>query len=588
MTDLTTRLSKNTPHTLLPLNESQQSWLLRSIFEYCQEGILITDANKNIVDANPAFTRITGFTREEVLGKKPHILSSGKHTALFYQNMFVDVAEQGFWSGNIKNRHRDGSHFIAQTTITAIHTDSGKLSHFFSIFRDVTQHRLSQARLERLAVYDPLTHLFNREHFTNALHNLIDGLRYTETGLAVLFMDLDDFKPVNDRFGHTAGDELLIEISHRLKRMMRSTDMVARFGGDEFMVALPGMANLDMAESIAGRILKEIVRPYVLSNGQSVQVSGSIGIAFTVYPGSTAEALIDMADAVMYDAKQNGKNCIATSHDTPESRSSDTFIRIRQAFEQGELTLHYQPIIRLKDLHTIGFEALARWHHPSLGILGPQHFVEVITCSSLCHPFAQWLIRRAGEMARRLQDLHIQAVIGINLTQEQIESGCFLRTLGETRDELGLASPFVTIEIHESSQFHDLDLTSNQLHEARQLGATVALDDFGTGISSVTYAAELPIDTLKIDRTMIKSLEHRPDQREFVRGVTLMTQAMRRKVVAEGVESEAQLNLLRELGCDSAQGFYLGYPMTAEDLETHYLAPGATPRYPLIRQRPST
>jgi len=565
-----------------PEDDALRPWLMRAIFEHCQEGILITDARKVIIDTNPAFTRITGYTREDVLGRKPHILSSGKHASLFYQNVFFDVAEQGFWSGNIKNRRRDGTHFIAQTTISALYTRSGRLSHYFSLFRDVTQSRLSQARLERLAIHDPLTRLFNREHFTNALNNLLDGLRYTETGLAVLFTDLDDFKPINDRHGHAAGDELLVEISHRLKHMMRTTDLVARFGGDEFMVALSGVASLEMAESIAARMLKEIMRPHQLSNGQRVQVSASIGIVVTVDPETTAETLIDTADAAMYDAKQQGKNRIATAHDRHVTRSSETFLRLRHAFENGEIRLHYQPIIRLADLKTVGFEGLARWHHPEQGVLGPPHFIDTLTCSSLCHPFAQWLVRSAGRLARRLQRCHVQAVIGINLTQEQIEGGDFLQTLGEVRDELGLASPFIAIEIHETSQFHDLDLTANQLHEARLLGASVALDDFGTGVSSVTYASELPIDTLKIDRSMIKSLENRRDQREFVRGVTLMAQAMQRQVVVEGVETAGQLRLLRELGCDLAQGFFMGRPMTEEALLEHYLTPGARPDYPLV------
>ncbi|MBZ9538700.1 bifunctional diguanylate cyclase/phosphodiesterase [Modicisalibacter tunisiensis] len=399
----------------------------------------------------------------------------------------------------------------------------------------------------------------------------------------MLFTDLDDFKPINDCHGHAAGDELLVEISHRLKHMMRATDLVARFGGDEFMVALSGIASLEMAESIAGRMLKEVMRPHQLSNGQHVQVSASIGLVVTVDPETTAETLIDTADAAMYDAKQQGKNRIATAHDRHVSRSSETFMRIRNAFEQGEIRLHYQPIIRLTDMKTIGFEGLARWHHPTLGVLGPAHFIDILTCSSLCHPFAQWLIRQAGELARRLQEARIQAVIGVNLTQEQIEGGDFLYTLGEIREELGLSSPHINLEIHETSQFHDLDLTANQLHEARLLGARVSLDDFGTGVSSVTYASVLPIDTLKIDRSMIKSLENRPDQREFVRGVTLMAQAMQRQVVVEGVETEGQLRLLRELGCDLAQGFFLGRPMTEEALFQQYVTPDARPAYPLVR-----
>ncbi|GAB2797441.1 hypothetical protein GCM10027040_25100 [Halomonas shantousis] len=569
------------------LTDLQRYWLARSVFEHCQEGILITNVDKVIIDINPAFTGITGYCREEVLGKKPYILSSGKHGSQFYQHMFADIAETGYWTGNIKNRHKQGRKYVSQTSITAVHDAHGTLTHYIAIFRDVTQSRLTQARLERLAIYDPLTRLFNREHFGNALDNLLEGLKYTESGLALLFLDLDDFKPINDSFGHAAGDELLIEISRRLRRLMRHTDMIARFGGDEFMVALPGMAHPDMAGLVADKVLRETVRPFTLSNGQGVRVSASIGIAFTASHKNTAESLIDTADSAMYEAKQAGKNRIVTARATPVQHRDDVFTRIRHAFDNGELELFYQPIISLADLTTVGFEALARWRHPQRGVLGPQHFIDMVTGSSLSLPFGCWLIHEAGRVVKQLQDQGTTATVSINLTQEQIEAGGFLQTLAETRDKLGLVTPFLTIEILESSHFHDVELVSSQLQEAHQLGAMVALDDFGAGISSVTYVTALPIDTLKIDRSMIKRIADRNDQRELVRGVTLMAQATHRQVLAEGVESEAQFQLIREIGCDLAQGYYLGYPMPEHELYERYLTPLTCPTYPLRRREAS-
>ncbi|MBZ9557470.1 MULTISPECIES: GGDEF and EAL domain-containing protein [Modicisalibacter] len=559
--------------------------LAMAVFDSTHDGITVTDADKIIIDINPAFTRLTGYERAEVLGHTPQMLSSGKHDATFYQSMFTAVNQHGFWSGDIWNTRKDGSQLIVNTTISAVRDDTGEVVNYVSVFRDITQQRLNQARLERMAIYDPLTGLYNREHFIAMLETHLTSLQFTESGIAVLFMDLDDFKPINDGYGHAAGDELLVEVSRRLKRLMRSTDIVARFGGDEFVIALTGMGNGDKASKVAQKIIDDLIQPFQLANGELVGISVSIGLAFTNDYRLSTNTLIDSADQAMYEAKLGGKNRIARAHRYIEARSQDAFQRIKEAFEDGELELYFQPIVDLASGHTHSFEALTRWRHPQEGVLGPQHFIDVIMHSSLSLPFGQWLVREAGYMAKQLQSHGFTTTVSINLSQDQIETGSFLRAITETRDALGLATPYLTIEVLESSQFHDLDLACSQLLEAKQLGTSIALDDFGSGISSITYASQLPIDTLKIDRSAINNIDTRANQRQFVGGIIDMAHAMHRKVLAEGVEREAQLEALRAFQCDLAQGFLFGEPMPAEEVIAHYLASDAVPANPLRPMR---
>ncbi|MEC9483655.1 MAG: EAL domain-containing protein [Halomonas sp.] len=557
--------------------------LAKAVFDSTHDGILVTDAQKTIIDTNPAFTSLTGYERNEAVGRKPHLLSSGKHDAVFYQTLFAAVAKHGYWTGDIWNTCKDGSQLIEHTTISAIHDDTGQVINYVGVFRDITQLRLNQARLERMAIYDPLTGLYNREHFITLLESQLASLQFIESGLAVLFLDLDDFKPVNDRFGHAAGDKLLIEVSRRLKRLTRSTDLVARFGGDEFVIALTGVGNGDHAVATAGKLLDDLTQPFLLDNGEQAHISVSIGAAFTSDYRLGSSSLIDSADHAMYEAKLSGKNRIARARHFVESSRHDAYQRIREAFETGELELYYQPIVDLGTHETLSFEALIRWQHPQKGLLGPQHFIDIIKNSSLSLPFCHWLIREAGHMAKRLAARGYAIPISINLTQDQIETGCFLRAIAETRDTLGLTQPFLAIEVLESTHFHDLDLACSQLLEAKQLGTAIALDDFGSGISSITYASHLPIDTIKIDRSAIINLDTRHDQRQFVGGIIGMGHAMQRRVLAEGVERESQLVELRKLGCDLAQGFLFGRPMPAHDVISTYLADDNAASHPLRR-----
>lgn len=559
--------------------------LAQAVFNNTHDGILVTDADKRIIDTNPAFTELTGYSREEALGKKPNLLSSGKHDSGFYESMFATVESRGYWSGDIWNTRKDGSQLIENTTISAIRDESGKIANYIGVFRDITQRRLNQARLERMASYDPLTGLFNREHFNTLLESQLASLEYTQSGLAVLFLDLDDFKPINDNFGHACGDELLIEISRRLKHLMRANDLTARFGGDEFVIALTGLGTADKAAKVAEKVMADIIRPYQLDNGELVRVSVSVGIAFTSSHEISAAQLLDAADAAMYDAKQQGKNRLAHA-DALDQRGEgqDAYTLVKTAFDAGQIELFFQPILSIHRQRIIGFEALARWRHPEKGVLGPQHFMDVITQSSLSLPYGRWLIDEAARVAKRFHVEGHEIAIGVNLSQDQIETGAIVESLASSRHRHDLRRPFLVAEVLESTHFHDLDLACGLLQETRNLGAQVALDDFGSGISSITYVSQLPLNTLKVDRTVTRHVEAREDRRQFVSGIIRMGHAMGLQVLAEGIESEGQLEALRLLGCDLAQGFHIGRPMAESEIVKRYLSPDTPPRYPLKRE----
>ncbi|WP_176817144.1 putative bifunctional diguanylate cyclase/phosphodiesterase [Franzmannia pantelleriensis] len=556
-------------------HSQQRMKLADAVFRNTHDGILVTDADKRIIDTNPAFSELTGYRQDEVLGKKPNLLSSGKHDSGFYQSMFAAVEERGFWTGDIWNTRKDGSQLIENTTISAIRDESGEIVNYIGVFRDITQRRLNQARLERMASYDPLTGLFNREHFNTLLERQLASLEFTQSGLAVLFLDLDDFKPINDTYGHASGDELLVEISRRLKRLMRANDLTARFGGDEFVIALGGLGTQSKAGKVAEKVLADLTQTFELDNGQRVEISASIGIAFTSDHQLSCSALLDAADAAMYDAKQLGKNRIAFAANVgSQGATQDAYSRVKAAFESGEIVLHFQPILDLRSHEVVGFEALARWHHPIKGVLGPEHFIDVITQSSLSLPFGRWLIDQAGRVARHFRNAGHRVMIAVNLSQDQIETGAFIEALSTARAKYALDDPFLVAEVLESTQFHDMELASNLLQEARGLGAKIALDDFGTGISSITYASQLPLNTIKIDRMATRHVEVRQDRQQFISGIIHMGHAMQRRVLAEGIETQTQLETLTAMGCDLGQGFHIGKPMAEAALFARYLADG--------------
>lgn len=554
--------------------------LAETVFDSTHDGILVTDADKRIIDVNPAFTKLTGYSADEAMGRKPHLLSSGKHDANFYHHLFATVHQQGYWTGDIWNVRKDGRQLIENATISAIHDADGTITHYVAVFRDITQKHLKQARLERRAIYDPLTGLFNREHFGDALENLLSGLSYTGIGIAVLFIDLDDFKPVNDTYGHAAGDEALVTIARRLKQQTRSTDLVARLGGDEFVIALAGMRSAQKAEKVAFNILDDLISPITLHGEHTITLSASVGVAYTDDSRFAPDALIAAADSAMYEAKSRGKNQVAiTEHQ--QANGDDLYTRLQSALDNGELALFYQPIFSLADERIVSFEALVRWHHPEQGLLAPHHFIDIVNHSSLEGAYGAWLVNQAAHTAQRFQARDMAVTVSINVTRDQVESGQLAEDMAQARERHALASPFLNVEVVETAQFHDIDLAYRQLQHARRLGAQIALDDFGSGVSSLTYASQLPIDIVKIDQAVIRHLVERPQQRRYVSGIIDMAHAMQRVVLAEGVESIEQLDVLQQLGCDMVQGFFIGHPLPSQELDAHYLAEDAEPPYPL-------
>ncbi|CAM4161927.1 EAL domain-containing protein [Vreelandella rituensis] len=549
----------------------QHMELAQAVFDNSHDGIMVTDASKVIIDTNPAFTRLTGYSREEIIGHKPSLLSSGKHDQQFYLDMFDAVAKHGFWSGDIWNTRKDGSQLIEHTTISAIHDEQSEVINYIGVFRDITSRRLNQARLERMATMDALTGLYNREHFSTLLREQLRNQQFSSTGMAVLFLDMDDFKPINDTHGHAVGDEVLVEIGHRLRRAIRTTDLVSRFGGDEFVIALAGIGSVAKALKVAEKILKHITQPLELSSGISATLSGSIGVAFTTDLRISPEGMIDAADKAMYTAKSQGKNRIDIASHLENNQGQDAQTRIGRALAEDELRLYYQPIVELQTDTIIGFEALSRWQHPEEGLLSPMHFIDVISHSPLSLPFGQWLVHNAANTSALLWQHGFDVMIDINASQDQIESGSLNNALQQAARQHAPQALKLSIEILESTEFHELDIACSLLQEARDLGVQVALDDFGAGISSLTYASLLPLDTLKIDRSAIQHIDHRDSQRLLVSGIIQMAHAMNLRVVAEGVETQEQYEILREMGCDQAQGFWIGKPMPLDNLVERYI-----------------
>ncbi|WP_346798163.1 EAL domain-containing protein [Halomonas sp. Bachu 37] len=564
-------------------HDQQRMELAKAAFDNTHDGIMVTDAAKIIMDTNPAFTHLTGYTREEAVGQKPSLLSSGKHDEQFYLDMFDAVAKHGYWNGDIWNTRKDGSQLIEHTTISAIHDDQGDVSHYIGVFRDITSRRLNQARLERMANLDALTGLFNREHFSTMLRERLRDQQYSSTGMAVIFLDMDDFKPVNDEHGHAAGDEVLVEIGHRLRQVTRSTDLVSRFGGDEFVIALTGIGSIDKAHKVARKILDQVTLPIVLSSGAPTQLSASLGVAFTTDLRISPEGLTEAADKAMYKAKGKGKNRIAIANHLEHGQAQDAQTRIGNALRGGELRLHFQPIVDLHTNQIVGVEALSRWQHPKEGMLAPMHFIDIITHSPLSLPFGEWLVEASAEASAKLHRLGFDIIVDINVSQDQIESGTFLKSLQGAFQRYASDELKLSIEVLESTEFHELDLACGLLQEARELGIKIALDDFGAGISSLTYASLLPLDTLKIDRSAIQHIDHRESQRLLVSGIIQMAHAMNLRVIAEGVETREQYQLLQDMGCDQAQGFFIGKPMPLDEVLTQFSTSDRTDGFQLRR-----
>jgi len=550
------------------LLSSQRNLLIaHQVIEASQDGILITDSGGFIEMVNPAFTRLTGYSADEAIGKTPALLRSGRHDKPFYEEMWRALRDEGYWQGEIWNRRKNGEIYPEWLTITALGDGQGGERKYAGVFNDISERKMTEERIRSLAYYDELTGLPNRRLFQDRLSMALPQMRRHEQRLAVLFIDLDLFKRINDTLGHSVGDEVLREMARRLRACVRDGDTVSRMGGDEFTVIQPNIRNADDAVRLAKRIVDSIREPFS-AGGNELYVTTSIGVAIFPADGDSHEELIKNADTAMYRAKDLGRNSYQLY---TESMNAESFERLtmeshlRQALQRNELLLNYQVKVDLPSNRVSGVEALLRWQHPEFGLVPPNRFVPLAEGNGLIVPIGTWVLHEACRQAQAWHSAGLPGVrMAVNFSSRQMHRADLVETVTAALAKTGLAATQLEIELTESMLMEHMDEVAPQLHRLRELGVRISIDDFGTGYSSLAYLKRLPIDTLKIDTSFIRDVPDSVDDSEIVAAIIAMAQRLGLHIIAEGVEKPEQVQFLRSLGCNEIQGFLVGRPLSAD------------------------
>lgn len=543
--------------------------LAASVFSHAREGIIITDTQGNIIDVNETFVSITGYEREEVLGKNPNILKSDRQPSEFYQQLWLSITQNGYWSGEIWNKRKNNEEYAQLLTISAVQDNNGKVKNYIAIFTDISEAKKQQYKLEHMAHYDVLTNLPNRTLLSQRLNQALNESKNNSSLVAVMLLDLDGFKEINDAYGHNVGDELLVVLAARLQKTLGDHDTLSRFGGDEFVAVLANLKDESDYLNIVEKMLKVAAEPISFGNNV-LRISASIGV--TLYPtdNTDAEQLIRHADQAMYVAKQKGKNCYhlfdIESEDAIKARHEMAH-NAAQALKKGEFVLYYQPKVNMRSGEIIGAEALIRWQHPEKGLLSPGAFLPYIENHQLNIDIGEWVIKESLHQIGVWQQAGLNVPVSVNVSALQIQQKNFVSRL----ESLLLSAPhvapqFLQLEVLETSRLSNLTYVSDVINACIKLGVTFAIDDFGTGYSSLTYLRRLPASTIKIDQTFVRDMLFDPDDKAIVEGVIALAKSFNRKVIAEGVESVEHGKKLLELGCELAQGYGIARPMPANDM----------------------
>ena len=548
--------------------KAESSIQAASVFTYAREGIMITQADGTILNVNDAFTRITGYGREEVVGRNPRLLSSGLQDKAFYATMWSDLIGKNHWYGEIWNRRKNGELYAETLTITAVRGADGSTEHYVGLFSDITAVREHQRQLEHLAHFDALTQLPNRLLLSDRLRQGLAQAERRGQTLAVVYLDLDGFKAVNDQHGHEAGDQLLIAVAERMKQTLREGDTLARLGGDEFVAVLGDLSDGDTSLPMLERLLSAAAQSVQLG-AQSLQVSASIGVTF--YPQTEpidADQLLRQADQAMYQAKLAGKgryHIFDAMQDSNLREHHESLERIRLALSEHEFVLHYQPKVNMRTGKIIGAEALIRWQHPQRGLLPPALFLPVIEDHALAIELGEWVIDTALAQVESWRAAGLELAVSVNVGARQLQQSDFVERLRALLAAHPRVSPsLLELEILETTALEDVSQISRLLESCTDMGVSFALDDFGTGYSSLTYLKRLRVNMLKIDQSFVRDMLDDPDDLAILQGVISLAAAFKRQVIAEGVETVEHGSLLLQLGCDLAQGHGIARPMSAD------------------------
>ncbi|OGQ99711.1 MAG: hypothetical protein A2505_03750 [Deltaproteobacteria bacterium RIFOXYD12_FULL_55_16] len=549
--------------------KAEQRTLAASVFENALNAIIITDAQKRILEVNPAFTRITGYSRAEALGQTPHLLASGRHDPGFYAAMWAEIKNTGQWRGEIWNRHKNGKIYPEDLAIVAVRDEEGAVTSYLGIFSDISQVKEQEAQLQHLAHYDSLTGLPNRALLADRLKVALAQAGRSGERLAVCYLDLDGFKPVNDTWGHATGDRLLEEVAGRLREAVRGGDSVARLGGDEFALLLAKLTDMEECELVLSRLLQSVARPIFL-DGATLAVTASIGITFFPDDGADADTLLRHADQAMYLAKEAGRNCyqLFDSHHDQAARERRAFVlQMETALEQDEFCLYYQPKVDMRAGTVIGAEALIRWRHPEQGLIEPAGFLSQMAGSALEIRLGEWVIDTALTQMDAWHAAGLDLPVAVNIAPQHLARSDFAFRLKELLDQHpGLPVNRLELEVLESVALDDLEHVSRLIEDCRKIGVSFALDNFGTGYSSLTCLKRLPVDLIKIDLSFVRDMLGNAEKLAIVEGVIGLAEAFHISVIAEGVETVAQGLSLIQLGCSLGQGYGIARPMLAPDL----------------------
>lgn len=552
------------------------------IFRQAHEGIVVTDTDSRILQVNPAFTQITGYSAQQALQQTPVILKSGKHNDTFFQQMWRSLEVQGYWQGEIWNRHKDGHLYALLLTISAMSNSQGTEQYYVGFFSDITQSKTQQDKLELMAHYDVLTHLPNRVLFADRFNQAMAHCQWLGTWLGVCFLDLDDFKPVNDTYGHNVGDLLLIEVAERLRSSVREEDTISRFGGDEFAILFRDINSYDQCEQLLTRLHQTLAEPYWINN-QRIIISASSGIALYPMDNVDLDTLLRHADQAMYQAKMTGKNNFILFNPDLNQQVIHThrvIQRFREALLNNELILHYQPEINMRSGEVIGVEALIRWQHPERGLLFPSEFLSVVKDDSeLEFDLGLWVIESALKQLQQWQQADLSLLVSVNIAANHLHANNFIESLQHILDRYPDIKPAaLQLEILESSALGDVQTLSRIIDDCRNLvGVQIALDDFGTGYSSLTHLRHLAANTVKIDQSFVQDMLEDANDYNIVDGVISLAKVFNRQVVAEGVESVEHGLMLLSMGCELAQGYQIARSMPANQIlgwcKTYQLQP---------------
>ena len=538
-------------------------------FNSAHEGITLTDTEGNIITVNPAFTRITGYQQEEVVGRNPRVLKSGRHDKEFYHAMWKSILETGNWRGEIWNKNKYGEIYPELLSITAVHDSDRNVTNYVAVFSDISRIKKQESQLKKMAYYDVLTKLPNRALLTDRIAQAILQTKRTDKFMAICYLDLDGFKPVNDTYGHDAGDSLLIELSNRLKECVRGGDTVARLGGDEFVILLVGLEEIEEYELAMDRLMGTITQSFLI-NENSLTLTASIGVTLYPFDDCDADSLLRHADQAMYQAKQKGKDCyhlFDPEIDTLARSQFERISRIDRALQDGELVLYYQPKVDLRSSEIVGMEALIRWQHPERGLVPPLEFLPSIEEHELIVEIGNWVIDSALSQMQYWNSIGLDFQVSVNIASRQLQQIDFVEKLKESlARHPDIDASKLELEVLETAALEDIVYISKVIDECHELGVSFALDDFGTGYSSLTYLKRLPAATMKIDQSFVRDMLHDPGNLAIVHSILGLATAFQRQAVAEGAETHDHCKLLLKIGCQFVQGYSISKPMPADEV----------------------